>query len=168
MRKLPALWIALLSLSAAEHRGTVTFGGLPVPGAAVTATRGTARLTTVTGEDGAYAFPDLDGGPWQVRVDMQLFLPQTREITPGAAPVVADPNNSAASGGYDAYFGTYAIDGATGTVTHHLVGALTPADVGRTLTRRFALEGASLVIWFEARRTDGTPVIRRLRWRRAG
>jgi hypothetical protein len=87
MRKLPALWIALLSLSAAEHRGTVTFGGLPVPGAAVTATRGAARLTTVTGEDGAYAFPDLDGSPWQLRVDMQLFLPQTREITPGAASV---------------------------------------------------------------------------------
>jgi hypothetical protein len=97
-----------------------------------------------------------------------MRAPNGASATPGAAPVVADPNNSAASGGYDAYFGTYAIDGATGTVTHHLVGALTPADVGRTLTRRFALEGASLVIWFEARRTDGTPVIRRLRWRRAG
>jgi hypothetical protein len=98
----------------------------------------------------------------------RMRAPNGASATPGAAPVVADPNNSAASGGYDAYFGTYAIDGATGTVTHHLVGALTPADVGRTLTRRFALEGASLVIWFEARRTDGTPVIRRLRWRRAG
>jgi hypothetical protein len=86
---------------------------------------------------------------------------------PVVTPAVADPNNSAASGGYDAYFGTYRIDAAAGTVTHTLIGALSAADVGRTLTRHFVLTGDSLRIWFEARREDGRPVIRRLQWRRA-
>jgi len=93
-----------------------------------------------------------------------------RDRTRGAVSDVsasADPNNSAASGGYDAYFGTYRIDAAAGTVTHRLIGALSAGDVGRTLTRHFVLAGDSLLIWFEARRTDGSPVIRRLRWRRA-
>lgn len=91
---------------------------------------------------------------------------RTRAVA--AAPSAADPNNSAASGGYDAYFGTYVLDAAAGTVTHRLTGALSAGDVGRTLTRHFVLAGDRLLIWFEARRTDGTPVIRRLQWRRIG
>ena len=39
--------------------------------------------------------------------------------TPNGSP--PDPNNSAASGGYDAYFGTYEVDAARHTVTHHLL-----------------------------------------------
>jgi len=36
----------------------------------------------------------------------------------------AGPNNSRARGGYDAYFGTYTVDDANGTVTQSLTGAL--------------------------------------------
>lgn len=100
-------------------------------------------------------------------VQAQLMARDRTRATAGAAPEVADPNNSAASGGYDAYFGTYVIDSAAGTVTHRLIGALSAGDVGRTLTRHFDLRGDSLLIWFEARRNDGLPVIRRLLWRRA-
>lgn len=77
-----------------------------------------------------------------------------------------DPNNSAASGGYDAYFGTYTLDPATHTVTHHLLGALSPSDVGRTLTRHFRVTGDTLLIWFDAQRDDGAKVTRRLLWQR--
>jgi hypothetical protein len=77
-----------------------------------------------------------------------------------------DPNNSAASGGYDAYFGRYAVDSVTGTVTHQLIGALAPEDVGRRLTRHYELVADTLCLWFETRRTDGQRVRRRLRWQR--
>ena len=80
-----------------------------------------------------------------------------------AAP---DPNNSAASGGYDAYFGTYEVDSVQHTITHHLLAALSPADVGRTLRRTFLSRGDTLIIRFDARRVDGTPVTRLLVWRR--
>jgi lipocalin-like protein len=84
--------------------------------------------------------------------------------TPTVSP--PDPNNSAASGGYDAYFGTYEVDAARHTVTHHLLAALSPGDVGRTLRRSFFLRGDTLIIAFDTRRVDGTSVTRRVVWRR--
>lgn len=101
-------------------------------------------------------------------VQAQLMARDRAKAAQAAAPSAADPNNSAASGGYDAYFGTYVIDAKAGTVTHHLTGALTAGDVGRTLTRHFARNGDEMVIWFEARRADGAVVVRRLRWRKIG
>ena len=92
-----------------------------------------------------------------------------RDRTKGAAvtpPTALDPNNSAARGGYDAYFGTYELDAATHTVKHHLLGALSPGDVGRTLKRSYRLSGDTLTISFDAKRVDGAAVVRRLVWRR--
>lgn len=86
-----------------------------------------------------------------------------RTTTSVSAP---DPNNSAASGGYDAYFGTYEVDAARHTVTHHLLAALSRGDVGRTLKRSFFVRGDTLIISFDTRRVDGTAVTRRLAWRR--
>ncbi len=77
-----------------------------------------------------------------------------------------DSNNSSASGGYDAYFGRYAVDSAAGTVTHELLGALAPEDVGRRLPRHYDLVADTLTLSFETRRTDGQLVHRRLRWQR--
>jgi hypothetical protein len=42
--------------------------------------------------------------------------------------------------GYLAYFGTYAVDESTRTVTHHLVGASFPNWVGVNLARRYAFD----------------------------
>lgn len=77
-----------------------------------------------------------------------------------------DPNNSAASDGYDAYFGRATFDEKAGTVTHELVGALSPADVGRRLVRHVAFRGDTLVLSFDTKRGDGRVVTRRLFWLR--
>ena len=92
-----------------------------------------------------------------MRRDRSQPLPQ--------APVPADPNNSVAQGGYDAYFGHYVVEG--NAVTHFLEAALNPKDVGHRLTRSFRFEGAKLIIYFTAREADGTPVTRTLTFQRA-
>ncbi|HEY2027636.1 MAG TPA: lipocalin-like domain-containing protein, partial [Myxococcales bacterium] len=48
----------------------------------------------------------------------------------------AGSNNSLAVGGYDAYFGTYQVDEASGNVKTLLVAALSPQSVGQTFTRQ--------------------------------
>ena len=57
-----AAWIAVAGLLAAEHHGTVKSGGLPVPGATITATHGDKKHVTTTDENGRYAFADLPDG----------------------------------------------------------------------------------------------------------
>jgi hypothetical protein len=78
---------------------------------------------------------------------------------------VSIANNSSAIHGYSAYFGRYTV-GTDGTVTQELVGALSPGDVGKVVTRRFRANGAELVIDLETTASDGEPVTRTLRWRR--
>ena len=68
---------------AASHSGIVTFGGLPVPGATVTATRADVTRTTTTDAAGEYRFSDLDEGVWSVQVEMRGFVPTSREVTLG-------------------------------------------------------------------------------------
>jgi hypothetical protein len=75
-----ALLLAALSLRAAEHRGRVLYGGLPVPGAGVTATQGGQKRFALTDDDGRYVIPDLAGGVWTVEVEMQLFRTERREV----------------------------------------------------------------------------------------
>ncbi len=85
--------------------------------------------------------------------------------SPAASPS-APPNNSDTSSGYDAYFGTYTVDPAAATVTHHLEGALSPGDVGKSVTRHFKVSDSELTLWFETTAADGSPVTRRLVWQR--
>ena len=75
-------------------------------------------------------------------------------------------NNTRALGGYDAYFGTYSVDNATGTVTQHLLGAVSPGSVGMTLTRTMTVTGNTLRIQLDTVAVDGTPVTRTLTWER--
>jgi hypothetical protein len=58
----------------------VKFGGLPVPGATVTATQADKRFTAITDQQGAYFFADLPDGVWKVRVEMLCFAPLEREV----------------------------------------------------------------------------------------
>lgn len=74
-----ALWAAL-SLAASEHHGQVKFGGLPVPGATVTATQGDQKHTAVTDQQGVYSFPDLPDGVWTIEVNMLCFEPIKQEV----------------------------------------------------------------------------------------
>ena len=77
-------------------------------------------------------------------------------------------NNSRAQGGYDAYFGTYAVDDEDRAVTQRLTGALSREHVGAVLTRTMRVEGDRLVITLDTNAHDGTAVTRTLTWRRIG
>lgn len=83
-----AAWLCAFSLSASEQRGEVTFGGLPVPGATVTASQGDKKFTAITDQQGNYSFPDLTDGQWTIEVDMLCFAPLKQDVTvaPGAQP----------------------------------------------------------------------------------
>jgi hypothetical protein len=92
------------SLAAADHYGQVTFEGLPVPGATVTATQGDSstplgaspstplgasrRVVATTDRDGIYRLADLAEGLWTLTVEKLGFATLTRELT---IPAVVDP-----------------------------------------------------------------------------
>ncbi len=77
-------------LAAAEHHGTVTFGGVPVPGATVTATQADQKLTVITDPQGAYSFRELPDGTWTLQIEMAGFAPLMQDVAvaPGATPSV--------------------------------------------------------------------------------
>jgi trimeric autotransporter adhesin len=83
LRSLVAASLVVVNLVASEQHGEVTFGGLPVPGATVTATQGEKTLTAVTDPQGAYSFPDLTDGVWTIQVEMLGFSTVKGEITVG-------------------------------------------------------------------------------------
>ena len=82
-------WAAVWGLEAAEHHGQVRFGGLPVPGATVTATQGEKRVVAVTDQQGAYSFPDLAEGIWTIQVEMLCFETIKQDV--GVAPNAPSP-----------------------------------------------------------------------------
>lgn len=73
--------LSVVGVAAAEHHGRVLFGGLPVPGATVTAEHGGKKIAAVTDEQGAYSFPDLADGPWTIEVEMLCFAPIRQDVT---------------------------------------------------------------------------------------
>ena len=77
---LTVVLFGLTALAASTHHGQVNFGGLPVPGATVTATKGDKRLGAVTDQQGVYTFTDLDDGVWAFQVEMFGFATQTQDI----------------------------------------------------------------------------------------
>jgi hypothetical protein len=79
---------------------------------------------------------------------------------------VAGKNNTAAVGGYDAYFGTYEVDDQTGKVAHTLIGSITPSNIGMTVSRDLRVDGDNLTIRLETTTTGGEPVTRTLIWKR--
>src|SRR5579872_5680668 len=81
LRYLVLLWLAVFLLAASEHHGQVKFGGLPVPGATVTATQGDKKFTAISGEQGSYSFATLPDGIWTIQVEMLCFSPIKQEVT---------------------------------------------------------------------------------------
>src|SRR5205823_1763940 len=76
-------------LSAAEHHGQVKFGGLPLPGATVTAAKGEQKFVAVSDQQGVYAFPELADGVWNFEVEMLCFSPIRQEVA--VAPNAPSP-----------------------------------------------------------------------------
>ncbi len=84
--KISVLCLALLLCCAAiaaasQYRGVVRFGGLPLPGATITATQGTTTLTAVSDQNGEYKFDDLKDGQWTIEIEMQCFATIQTEVT---------------------------------------------------------------------------------------
>jgi Lipocalin-like domain len=74
-------------------------------------------------------------------------------------------NNTTASGGYDAYFGTYHV-GMDGSVLHQLEAAITLKNVGMEVARTLTVEGDRLTIVLKTSAPDGEPITRTLTWNR--
>ena len=80
-----------------EYYGQVTFGGVPVPGATVTATLGAKIISVTTDERGLYRFADLAEGDWKIEIKLQFFQPIrtdvkiTANVTPGNFELAALP-----------------------------------------------------------------------------
>jgi hypothetical protein len=66
---------------ASEYRGQITFGGFPVPGATVSATQGSKKVSVVSDQGGVYSFDDLADGPWKIEIEMQLFAKLETQVT---------------------------------------------------------------------------------------
>ena len=66
---------------ASEYHGRVTFGGLPVPGATITATRDSQKLVAVSDQQGNYFFAELPDGTWKIEVEMLCFSTIEQTVT---------------------------------------------------------------------------------------
>ncbi len=86
--QLAAFACLVASAPASEYRGQVTFDGIPVPGATVTATAPAKKFAAITDLAGSYTFPDLADGAWSIEVQMMGFAPIRREVNvaTGALP----------------------------------------------------------------------------------
>src|ERR1700681_1662909 len=67
--------------TASEHRGQVTVGTVPVPGATVTASQADKQVVTTTDQEGVYRFADLADGAWTLKVEMIGFTPVSQDVT---------------------------------------------------------------------------------------
>ena len=69
--------------------------------------------------------------------------------------------------GYDSYFGTFSVNDADGTITHHVEGSLFPEDLGKDFQRVFRIEGDTFTLSFTSKAPEGFDVTRTLLFRRA-
>src|SRR5208337_2569342 len=89
MHRIIQVMIALAALTfsgmaaASEYHGQVTFGGLPVPGVAVTATQGSKQFVTSSDQQGLFSFPDLTDGKCTIEVEMTGFAPLKQDVVVG-------------------------------------------------------------------------------------
>ena len=78
--RLLAVWASVAGLMAAEHHGVIKSGGLPVPGATVTAAKAGKKVFTTSDENGKYAFAGLEDGLWTIEVEMLGFGKLSNEV----------------------------------------------------------------------------------------
>ena len=94
------------------------------------------------------------------------FMKRDRSAGPAAPALPQAVNNSNAVGGYDAYFGSYELDAATGAITTLLEGSITPSNVGTRFVRDIRVVENELIIQLATTAPDGAAVTRTLRWSR--
>lgn len=94
------------------------------------------------------------------------FMKRNRTSDQAAQIFSAGQNNTGAIGGYDAYFGTYEVDGQTGKVAHTLIGSINPSNIGITVLRDLQVDEDKLIIQLETTTPEGKSITRTLTWRR--
>ncbi len=94
------------------------------------------------------------------------FMRRDREAGHSSPTIHTGQNNTSAVGGYDAYFGTYEANEKTGKVLHTLIGSITPANIGMTVSRDLRVNENTLIIQLETSTPDGEAIIRTLTWKR--
>lgn len=67
--------------AASQYHGQLSFHGWPVPGATVTVTQGTTRISTVSDQGGLFTFTDLQEGPARLEIEMQGFATIDADVT---------------------------------------------------------------------------------------
>lgn len=96
------------------------------------------------------------------------FMKRDRSHQENVVQRVEANNNTVAVYGYDAYFGTYTIDEIAGTLTTHLEGSISPANLGNTYIRAARVVGNELIIQLETTAVDGTAITRTNTFSRIG
>ena len=104
---------------------------------------------------------DADG-----RMSVHLMDARRRKFASGDRLVHTAEEVGEAFDGYFGYFGTYTVDEAAGTVTHHVVGASFPNFVGTEQKRFFVLSEPRLELTSPPMRREGTEVTLRVVWER--
>ena len=66
---------------ASEYFGQVTFGGLPLPGATITASQGTKTISVTSDEGGVFHFDDLPDRQWKIQIKMPCFETVDANVT---------------------------------------------------------------------------------------
>ena len=72
---------ASIPAHASVYSGQVNFGGLPLPGATVTASQGDKSISVTTDEGGVFRFSDLPDGEWKIEVRMLCFENLRTDVT---------------------------------------------------------------------------------------
>jgi hypothetical protein len=76
------VWMCVPSRAvASEYYGQITFGGLPVLGATITATQGAKKFIVTSDEGGLYHFADLPDGQWTIEISLQCFATIRTDVT---------------------------------------------------------------------------------------
>jgi hypothetical protein len=96
------------------------------------------------------------------------FMKRDRFRQENVSQPVQAKNNTVAVNGYDAYFGTYSIDEIAGTLTTHLEGSISPANVGGTYVRDVRVVDNELIVQLHTTAVDGTALIRTNTFSRIG
>jgi lipocalin-like protein len=94
------------------------------------------------------------------------FMKRDRTSDTANNAFTAGQNNTAAMSGYDAYFGSYAVDEEAGEVSHTIVGSIIPGNVGMTVLRNLHADENRLTIQLQTTTTEGEPITRTLTWKR--
>jgi hypothetical protein len=88
------------------------------------------------------------------------FMKRDRSRQENVSQRVQATNNTAGVNGYDAYFGTYSVDGIAGTLTTHIEGSISPANIGSTYVRDVRVMNNELIVQLHTTAVDGTAITR--------